>query len=184
MNVISSVTDSPRPGQTQPVVTPEGIAAVEAIVKENRRLTVNEIAARLDTSHGSAHQIVHDVMQFHKVFNKLRDKKLVRFPFDSPSYFHKGGQTFCTPCCSTDLCTLSLFRKHWQSWTVYGDVLTWMTSKIVLQLTVCWSCISCPFLAWLQKATFFEASRMVPCYKSVVFALLFLHKSHWATVAK
>ena len=60
MNGISSVTDSPRPGQAHRVVTPEGIAAVEAIVKENRRVTVNEIAAHLDTSHGSAHRIVHD----------------------------------------------------------------------------------------------------------------------------
>jgi len=40
-------------------VTPEAITAVEAIVKENRRLTVNEIAAHLDTSHGAAHHIVH-----------------------------------------------------------------------------------------------------------------------------
>ena len=41
MNGISSVTDSPRPGQTHRVVTLEAIAAVEAIVKENRRVTVN-----------------------------------------------------------------------------------------------------------------------------------------------
>jgi len=58
MNGISSVTDSPRPGQAHRVVTPEGIAAVEAIVKENRRVTVNEIAAHLAMSHGSAHNIV------------------------------------------------------------------------------------------------------------------------------
>ena len=44
MNGISSVTDSPRPGQAHQVVTPEAIAAVEAIAKENRRVTVNEIA--------------------------------------------------------------------------------------------------------------------------------------------
>ena len=44
MNGISSVTDSPRPGQAHPVVTPEGIAAVEAIVKENGSVKVNEIA--------------------------------------------------------------------------------------------------------------------------------------------
>jgi len=37
---------------------PEAIAAVEVIVKENRRLAVNEIAAHLDVSHGSAHHIV------------------------------------------------------------------------------------------------------------------------------
>jgi len=60
MNGISSVTDSPRPGQAHPVVTQEAIAVVEAIVKENRRVTVNEIAAHLYMSHGSAHHIVHD----------------------------------------------------------------------------------------------------------------------------
>jgi len=53
MNCISSVTVSPRPAQAHRVVTPEAIAAVEAIVKENRRVTVNEIAAHLDMSHGS-----------------------------------------------------------------------------------------------------------------------------------
>ena len=68
MNGISSVTDSPRPGQAHPVVTPEAIAAVETIVKENRRVTVNEIAVHLDISHGSAHHIVRDVLQFIYIF--------------------------------------------------------------------------------------------------------------------
>ena len=67
MNGFSSVTDSPRSGQTQWVVTPEVIAAVGAIVKENCRLTLNEIAIHLDMSHGSAHHIVHGVLQFHKL---------------------------------------------------------------------------------------------------------------------
>jgi len=57
MNGISSVTDSPRPSQAHRVVTPEDIAAVEAFVNENRRVTVNEIAAHLDMSHGSAEYI-------------------------------------------------------------------------------------------------------------------------------
>jgi hypothetical protein len=63
-NDISSVTDCPRPGQAHPVVTPEGIAAAEAIVKENRHVTVNEIAAPLDMSHGSAHRIVHELIVY------------------------------------------------------------------------------------------------------------------------
>ena len=42
-----TVKDSPRPGQAHPVVTPEGIAAVEAIVKGNRRVTVNEIKNKI-----------------------------------------------------------------------------------------------------------------------------------------
>ena len=48
MNGISSVADSLRPGQAHRVVTPEGIAAVETIVKENLRVTVNEIARNGD----------------------------------------------------------------------------------------------------------------------------------------
>ena len=38
MNGISSVKDSPRPGQAHRVVTPEAIAAVEAIMKEKSPL--------------------------------------------------------------------------------------------------------------------------------------------------
>jgi len=68
INCINSVTESPRPGQAHRVVTPEAIAAVEAIVNENRRVTMNEIAAHLDMSHGSAHHIVHDKTKF-KIFN-------------------------------------------------------------------------------------------------------------------
>jgi len=48
-------------------VTPEAIAAAEAIVKENCCVTVNEIVTHLDVIHGSAHHIIHDVLQFHKV---------------------------------------------------------------------------------------------------------------------
>jgi len=33
-------------------VTPEAIAAVEATVEENHQVTVHEIAAHLDMSHG------------------------------------------------------------------------------------------------------------------------------------
>ena len=67
LNGVSSITDSNRPGPAQRMVTPEAIAAVDAIVKENLRVTVHEIAAHLDMSHGSAHHIALDVLQFHKV---------------------------------------------------------------------------------------------------------------------
>ena len=90
MNGISSVTDSPRPGQAHPVVTPEAISEVEAIVKENRRVTVNEIAAHLDMSHGSAHRIVSDK-------KKLKKKLYLRFSFDSPSYL-SAGLIGCVQC--------------------------------------------------------------------------------------
>ena len=75
MNSISSVTDSPQPGQAHRIVAPEAIAAgIEAIVKENRRVTVNEIATHGDYIEKRSHCVPF-------VFNKLRDKK-----YDSPSY--------------------------------------------------------------------------------------------------
>jgi DNA-binding IclR family transcriptional regulator len=54
-------------------VTPEAIAAVEETMKKNRSMTVNDIAAHVGMSHGSAHRIVYDFLQFYKysVFNKL-----------------------------------------------------------------------------------------------------------------
>jgi len=70
-NGVSSVTDSPRPGQAHRVVKPEAIVSVEAIVKEHRRVTVHKIAAHLDMSHGSAHHILHVVLQFHKMSARL-----------------------------------------------------------------------------------------------------------------
>lgn len=66
-NGVTSVADAPRPGQARRVVTPETIAAVEAIILDNRRVTIDDIAACVHMSHGSAYHIVHDVLQFHKV---------------------------------------------------------------------------------------------------------------------
>jgi len=47
-------------------------------VKENRHVTVNEIATHMDMSHGSAHHIVHDVLQFHKMSAKTADCRIER----------------------------------------------------------------------------------------------------------
>jgi len=84
MNGISSVTDSPRPGQAHPVVTPEAIAAVEAVVKENRRVTMNEIAAHLDMSHGSAHHI--GTPYRYTISYMTKNETYLRVSSDSPSY--------------------------------------------------------------------------------------------------
>jgi hypothetical protein len=48
-------------------VTPESIAAAEAIVMDNRRVTANEISANPNISHDSAYYIIHDVLKFRKV---------------------------------------------------------------------------------------------------------------------
>lgn len=48
------------------VAMPETTAAVETMIQENQCTTIDEIAACIDISHGSAHQF-HDLLQFNKV---------------------------------------------------------------------------------------------------------------------
>jgi len=88
MNGISSVTDSPRPGQAHREVTTEAIAAVEATVKENRLVKVNEIAAHLDISHGSAQHNVHDTCKKFKVFKVFIWLTLVK-----PKIRYRNGES-------------------------------------------------------------------------------------------
>jgi hypothetical protein len=46
---------------------PQAISEVECVIRENHHILVDEVAAMLDISHGSAHHIIHDVLQFHKL---------------------------------------------------------------------------------------------------------------------
>ena len=59
---MTSVEDAPRPGQAQRVVTPQNITAVEAIVMENRRVTLNDITACLKIS--SDEEVRHAVHEW------------------------------------------------------------------------------------------------------------------------
>ena len=62
-NGITTVEVSSLPGQA---VT-EDITAVENVIRENRRVTVKEVASLLDISVRSAHHIIHDELKFRKV---------------------------------------------------------------------------------------------------------------------
>ena len=75
-NGVTSAENAPHPGQAQRVVTPQNIATVEAMVMENRRATQNDIAACLKISRGSAHHVVRDVLQFHKVSARWMSRQL------------------------------------------------------------------------------------------------------------
>ena len=77
----SKCTSGLGPGQAHRVVTPEAIAAVEAIMKENRRVTVNLYGTqwKLHRKKKRSHCVPF-------VFSKLRDKTYLRCSLDSPSY--------------------------------------------------------------------------------------------------
>ena len=57
----------PRPGQAHVVITQESIAAVNSLVRENRRITTREIADSLSVSKGTADTILHEHLQYSKV---------------------------------------------------------------------------------------------------------------------
>ena len=48
-----STADMPRPGQAHVVITQESIAAVNSLVRENRRITTRETADSLSVSKGN-----------------------------------------------------------------------------------------------------------------------------------
>ena len=71
-NGITTVEVSSLPGQA---VT-EDITAVENVIRENRRVTVKEVASLLDISVGSVYHIIHDELKFQKVCARWVPKRL------------------------------------------------------------------------------------------------------------
>jgi histone-lysine N-methyltransferase SETMAR len=66
-NRVQSVEDSPRPGQAHRGITPEMIAAVDYLTRENRCITISDIATEMKISVGSAHTIVVEELHYRKI---------------------------------------------------------------------------------------------------------------------
>ena len=62
-----SITDDLRSGRPVDVSTPEAVQAVENLIKSDRRVTLDEIATKLDISHGTVYAIVREKLPFSKV---------------------------------------------------------------------------------------------------------------------
>ena len=63
----TSLEDDPRQGRPKSASTPEMIAKIQDMVLEDRRLTVDEIADTVNISHGTAHNILSEVLGFKKL---------------------------------------------------------------------------------------------------------------------
>ena len=64
-----SVTDKPRSGRPSSSVNPASKAKADALIREDRRITLDELAENLAMSHGSAYNIVES-LGFSKVCGK------------------------------------------------------------------------------------------------------------------
>lgn len=63
----SDMTDEYRSGRPTNAVTDEHIMRINELIRENRRITVDEIAYDLNISHGSVHNIIQNRLQYRKV---------------------------------------------------------------------------------------------------------------------
>ena len=70
------VTDEGRSGRPSTSRTQDHMDRADAMIREERRITVSEVAAHLDISYGSAYTILHDDLGYWKVCTRWIPKEL------------------------------------------------------------------------------------------------------------
>ncbi|GBO43320.1 hypothetical protein AVEN_150813-1 [Araneus ventricosus] len=71
-----NIKDLPRPGQAQVVTNSGTISAVDELIRQNRRITTNEIAVELSISKGTVHRIIHKKLGYGKICAQCVPKHL------------------------------------------------------------------------------------------------------------
>lgn len=57
-----------RPERLTVFIIAKTVAVIEQVVKVNRRIQIKKISRRLDILYGSAHSIIHEYLQYRKLF--------------------------------------------------------------------------------------------------------------------
>ena len=108
-----SITDDLRSGRPVDVSTPKAVQAVEDLIKSDRRVTLDEIATKLDISHGTVYAIVREKLHFSKVSCRwvpkmlTDDHKMQRLMASraSPRRYRKEGDAFLSRIVTTAFLT-------------------------------------------------------------------------------
>lgn len=106
----NDITDKDRAGRPVEVSTTQMVAKVENMVLQDRRVTIDEIAAALDLSHGTVHSIVHEKLAFSKVSCRWVPKMLtdehkaqrILAAREGLRRFRRERRTFLTRIVTTD----------------------------------------------------------------------------------
>jgi len=72
----TSLTDAERSGRPATATTSRNEERTLELIRENRRITVEEVAGRLNVSVGSAYPLIHDSLMFSKVCSRWVPKEL------------------------------------------------------------------------------------------------------------
>jgi len=75
-NGSTSVTDAERSGRSATAMTTRNEERTLEVVSENRRITGEEVAGKLNVSVGSAYTLINDSLKFSKVCSKWVPKEL------------------------------------------------------------------------------------------------------------
>jgi len=70
------VTHEEGAGRPSTSTTDEKIQQAREMVLANRRVAIDEVACSLQISHGSAYQIIHDELGFHKLYARWVPREL------------------------------------------------------------------------------------------------------------
>jgi len=72
----TSVKDEERAGRPSTSITDSNVEDAHAMILENRRVTIDELANHFEISHGSAYDIIHNRLGFCKVCARWVPKEL------------------------------------------------------------------------------------------------------------
>ena len=72
----TSVKDGERAGRPSTSITDSNVKDARAMILENRRVTIDEVANHFEISHGSACDIIHNRLGFRKVCARWVPKEL------------------------------------------------------------------------------------------------------------
>ena len=72
----TSVKDEERAGRPSTSITDSNVDDARAMILENRRVTIDELANHFEISHGSAYDIIHNRLGFRKVSARWVPKQL------------------------------------------------------------------------------------------------------------
>lgn len=74
-----SLGDEPRSGRPATAVTPKNIDTIDDLIKDNRRISFNELVQRSELSRGTVERIIHDHLGMSKVSARWVPKMLTTF---------------------------------------------------------------------------------------------------------
>jgi ribosomal protein S25 len=92
-----NVSDEHQSGRPVSVATETVKQQIEQQIHDYRRVTIDEIAVQFNMNHGSAYSIVHDDLEYRKVYSRWVPRQL------SDAYKH-ARQTICLELLDNHAC--------------------------------------------------------------------------------